>query len=173
MFTHTISRFFGVGPAPSTQQGQCIQWCMPFRARFQLSGGTLFSYVLGWLVTNWKLGRHKQLFEPTAQPTAQSDPPPQTTPAAWEQLPLFHPEWRHQPSAVSLPVQSTLDRMALPVPHPKKVPVVALTAPPSPSCLQTTLASFRSQPLSQTVPKTQRSSAPHDPQTDYHNPPNG
>ena len=77
--------------------------------------------------------------------------PSHTTPAVWEQLLLVHPEWRHQPSAVSLPVQSTLERMALPVPCPKKDPVVALTAPPSPSCLHTTLASFRSQPSSQTV----------------------
>ena len=77
--------------------------------------------------------------------------PSHTTPAVWEQLLLIHPEWRHQPSAVSLPVQSTSERMALPAPRPKKDPVVALTAPPSPSCLHTTLALFRSQPSSQTV----------------------
>ena len=46
-----------------------------------------------------------------------------TTPAAVLQNLSYHPECRHQPSAISFSVQSTLDRMALPLPCQKKNPV--------------------------------------------------
>lgn len=86
--------------------------------------------------------------------TPPQGPPEHTTPASSLWLQLWSPQLPrlHWERVVSVPVQSTSSSQMGSEPCPKGACCGTATAVPQPSCRQTTLASFRSQPSSQTVP---------------------
>ena len=78
----------------------------------------------------------------------------QFTPASspWPQVCLPHPPWEQELRLVSLPVHLTSSNQMVPVPCPNEGQQEDEIAPGNPSSLQTTVASYRSQPSSHTVP---------------------
>ena len=81
--------------------------------------------------------------------------PEQTTPASFSWLQLCTPQpWEgHFHTWDSFPLQSNVFSKMRPDPAPKWADPMALRASPQPSCLHTTRASSKSQPLSQMVPQ--------------------
>ena len=81
--------------------------------------------------------------------------PEQMTPASlsWLQLCAPQPREGHFHTWDSFPLQSSVSSQMGPDPDPKWADPVALRASPQPSCLHTTRASSKSQPLSQMVPQ--------------------
>lgn len=81
--------------------------------------------------------------------------PSQIMPAssAWTQLWIPNPLWLQSVTEGSNPKQWTSSSQIWPVPCPKAAFWRAARAPPQPNCLHTTLASFKSQASSHTVPQ--------------------